>query len=318
MTSKLEVIGLGALNQDLIYQVGEILDDGEITIDEALETPGGSAANTVYALAKLGLSAGFVGIVGDDEAGRSLIRDFQSVGVDTSQILITQAAPTGQVLAFCNREGRRSLYVLPGANSLLTKADIPLSYLNRAQLLHLSSFAGKHQLQSMIELVQEVDPRIKISLSPGSLFSSWGLSALEPLIRKATILFLNREEVERLTGQDFKAGARSCLGLGCSMAVITLGADRQGACCYVLSGHGEWMVEAKRSQKREIVDAIGAGDAFAAGFLYGFLKKKRPQACGLLGDITARFSVSARGARAGLPSLDQLAGEYQARTGHRL
>ena len=82
MTNNIEVVGLGALNIDYLYQVERILDDGEAVIDEAKSSPGGSAANTIYGLAKLGVKAGFTGVVGDDAEGRVLLEDFQRAGVD--------------------------------------------------------------------------------------------------------------------------------------------------------------------------------------------------------------------------------------------
>ncbi len=82
--SSVEVVGLGALNIDHIYQVERILDDGESVVNEAVSFPGDSAANTIYGLAKLGVSTGFTGVVGDDAEGEMLVRDFQKVGVDTT------------------------------------------------------------------------------------------------------------------------------------------------------------------------------------------------------------------------------------------
>ena len=86
--SKIEVIGLGALNMDNIYQVERILEDGETVVKESAAFPGGSAANTIYGMAKLGVSTGFIGVVGDDAEGKLLRQDFQEAGVDTSQIKV--------------------------------------------------------------------------------------------------------------------------------------------------------------------------------------------------------------------------------------
>ena len=82
--SSIEVVGLGALNIDRLYQVERILEDGEAVVNETLASPGGSAANTIYGLAKLGVATGFAGVVSDDTEGQMLIQDFQKVGVDTS------------------------------------------------------------------------------------------------------------------------------------------------------------------------------------------------------------------------------------------
>ena len=95
--SSIEVVGLGALNIDHMYRVEHILDDGEAVVDEAKSFPGGSAANTIYGLAKLGVNTGYTGVVGGDAEGKILLQDFQKVGVDTSQIRVKLDAKTGSV-----------------------------------------------------------------------------------------------------------------------------------------------------------------------------------------------------------------------------
>ena len=145
--SKIQVIGLGALNIDYIYKVERILEDGEAVAEEAKSFPGGSAANTIYGLGKLGMSVGFCGVVGDDGEGKLLLRDFKAVGVDTSHIKAKKRARTGSVLCLSDRRGRRSLYVLPGANNLLKLSDLDLKFINQAEMLHLSSFAGDKQFK---------------------------------------------------------------------------------------------------------------------------------------------------------------------------
>ena len=90
--SNIEVVGLGALNIDHIYKLEHILDDGEAVVEEAASSPGGSAANTIYGLARLGITTGFTGVIGDDAEGEIMLHDFQKVGVDTSQIRLKHGA----------------------------------------------------------------------------------------------------------------------------------------------------------------------------------------------------------------------------------
>ena len=92
--SNIEVIGMGAMNMDHLYQVERILSDGQAPVKNFQLLPGGSAANTIYALAKLGIKTGFIGAVGDDEIGHKLLEDFESVGVDTSHIAIKSGKTT--------------------------------------------------------------------------------------------------------------------------------------------------------------------------------------------------------------------------------
>ena len=308
----LDVIGLGALNIDHLYQVERILLDGEAPLEGHVSAPGGSAANTIYALAKLGVEAGFVGAVGDDEVGRMLAQDLASVGVDIGQIKVKRDAPTGSVLCLSDRRGRRALYASPGANSLLGREDIELARI-KARIVHLSSFVHQGQLELAIDLLGELVPTIKVSFAPGALYAARGLQALAPILKRTDILFVNRDELRQLTGQDFSPGARRLLEQGCHTVVVTMGGGKKRGttpACYVLSGERAYLVEPQRAGT-EMVEATGAGDAFAAGFLYGLIEGKGPEECGFLGDIVAGFSMSRLGARAGLPTQAQLSQRYR-------
>jgi len=311
--SNIQVIGLGALNIDHIYKVERILDDGEAVASEAESFPGGSAANTIYGLAKLGVSAGFCGVVGDDDEGRTLLQDFQKVGVDTSRIKVKPKAKTGSVLCLSDNLGKRSLYVLPGANNLLTMDDLDLNYINQAGVLYLSSFADDRQFKMSLELVDKLDDSVKLSFAPGALYAIKGLKALAPILSRTYLLFLNEDEIRQLTGEDVKAGAESCLKQGCHNVVVTLGKGAElkdtTASGYIRDTENEYVI--KPQDIGASMDTTGAGDAFAAGFLCGVVNNKGLEECGLLGDIAARFSISETGARQGLPTPNQLAQRYQ-------
>ncbi len=309
-----EIIGLGALNIDQIYGVPQILTEGEVAIDSFLSALGGSAANTIYGLAQLGVTAGFVGAVGDDEAGHWMIQDFQKVGVDTTHIKVKGEAQTGSVMCLSDRRGGRALYVSPGANNVLEMEDIDLAYLNRARVLHLSSFANEKQLNLQLKLVSELNPSVKLSFAPGTLYSALGLRDLAPLLRRTWILFVNQLELEQLTGEGPPEGGRLCLEQGCRMVAATMGKGEvlEGgrlAASYIFTGEQEYLIEGQ--QPGEVKDTTGAGDAFAAGFLYGWLRGKGPQQCGYLGDLMASFCIARIGARAGLPKLAELASKYE-------
>ncbi len=320
--TKIEVVGLGALNMDYLYRIERILDDGEAVVKELILSPGGSAANTIYGLAKLGVNTGFAGVVGADEDGRLLVQDFQKVGVDTSQIRVKPRTKTGSVLCLSDSLGKRSLYVSPGANSLLTTDDLDVSYINQARLLHLSSFADDRQLKLSAGLMNKLNPSIKVSFSPGALHTAKGLKALTPILARTYVLFVNYSEMRRLTGQDIIAGAKSCLSHGCRIVVVTLGKGTKlelgkgtghravTAVAYIRDAENEYVVE-PTGKRIPVRDTTGAGDAFATGFLYGGLNNKDLKTCGELGNIVAQFSIARLGAREGLPTLPQLSQRYR-------
>jgi ribokinase len=321
----LDIVGFGAMNIDHMYRVGELIADGEQSVNGFESLPGGSAANTIYGLAKLGVKAGFVGAVGIDDDGEKLIKDFKNVAVDTSQIRIKQEVKTGSTVCLSDRLGGRAIYVSPGANNLLGLEDIDLAYLNRAQMVHLSSFVDDRQFNLQVGVTEKLSSSVTVSLSPGMLYVARGLKTLAPLLERSHIVFMNREEIERLTGSDFKSGTREIAKFCCRFVVVTLGKGldkgKDGiVTAYVYDGKQkqEYEVESEKVTLKLLFESTGAGDAFAAGFLYGFLKGKRIEECGLLGDIMASFGIRAIGARKGLPTLSQLSRKYLQRSGKPL
>ncbi len=295
-----DVVGFGALNLDELYRVERLLDDDEGQVVFAGAYPGGSAANTVYALAQLGMRTGFLGAVGDDDAGKVLLESFKSVGVDTSGIVIKPRVKTGRVLGFIDAQGRRTLYVEPGANSALRKADIDLSYIARATYVHLSSFVGEEQWKIQCELVHALSPKTSVSFAPGALLARRGLRTLFPVLKRTHVLFLNRRELELLSHtSDLKVGTHTLLQAGPQIVVVTLGEEGS----YVTDGKRSYRVEAPRV--RRIVDTTGAGDAFAAGFLYGLFEERTLRECAELGAHLARQAVSQMGGRPSISPLRQ-------------
>jgi ribokinase len=287
-----DVVGFGALNLDELYRVERLLDDDEGEVVFVGAYPGGSAANTISALAQLGLRAGFLGAVGDDDAGRILVESFKSVGVDTSGIVIKPKVKTGRALGFIDSQGRRTLYIEPGANSFVRKADIDLSYVARAKLVHLSSFVGEEQWAIQCELVRALSPKTMVSFAPGALLARRGLRTLSPVLKRTHVLFLNRRELELLahTG-DLEIGTRTLLSAGARIVAVTLGAFGS----YVTDGRRAHKIGAPRP--RRILDTTGAGDAFAAGFLYGLFEERELRACAEFGAQLARQAVSQLGGR---------------------
>jgi len=151
-----EVIGFGALNVDKLYSVDKIAGVGEErVVKNCVETAGGSAANTVVGLARLGHKVGYIGKVGDNREGKFLLRSFIDEKVDTKGVILSKGEMSGVVIGFVDSEGERSLYVNPGANNTLDFAEIDRDYANDAVFLHLSSFFGEKQFE--IQVWETVD-----------------------------------------------------------------------------------------------------------------------------------------------------------------
>ncbi|MDD4859343.1 MAG: PfkB family carbohydrate kinase [Dehalococcoidales bacterium] len=310
-----EVVGLGALNVDHLYNVERILVDGEAAVKTASAYPGGSAANTIYGLAKLGVSTGYIGAVGDDADGNLLLRSFREVAVDSSRIKTKPGVNSGAALCLSDDLNRRSLYIAPGANNLLSETDIDTTYVNQCRILHITSFVDDKQFDLTLKLLDKLDESVKVSFSPGNLYAAKGLATLEPIIARSHVLFVNYDELHNLTGKDVAAGSQQFLDMGCRMVAVTLGKGRKvknktNAVAYICSTSTEAVIAPVKADRMTIVGSAGAGDAFAAGFLFGLLKKKDIRECGQLGDLVARFCLTRPGAREGLPSLKELSQKY--------
>ncbi len=318
-----DVIGIGALNIDRIYSVPRVVTDGAQLIDEVVVDAGGCSANTAYALAKLGLHCGFLGAVGDDADGETVVRSFVEVGVDTSYIARKAGVATGSVLAFADEEGNRAMYAEQGANALFEPEDLDAAYLASARLILFSSFGGAIPLAVQRRAVEALPPTAVTALFIDALLAHGGLDALAELVSRCTITFANADELRELTGLELPAAAEALLDLGCQTVVVTFGRGmtRQPwmeteavaeerrelpIVCWLLSRDSRWALPALPTHEGPIVDATGAGDAFAAGFLWGFLAEEPLSRCASLGHVAAGFCLASMGCRAGLPTREAL------------
>jgi ribokinase len=301
--NKLDIIGFGALNVDSLLKVDRIAGpEEESFIENYTEACGGSAANTIVGLARLGLKVGFIGKVADDHEGKLQIDTFTDEGVDTNGIIHAKQGRSGAVLGFVDKKGARALYINPGVNDTLESREINLEYVAQTSYLHLSSFVGEKPFRAQKKLVGMLPNNIKVSFDPGAIYAQKGLAAIDPLIRNSHVFMPNSIELEQLTGEpDYLKGAEAILEMGVKIVVVKLGAKG----CYVTDGEDKFLVD---GFPVKVVDTTGAGDAFNAGFLYGLLDNKNNlYECGRLGNYVASRSITAMGARAGLPYTKDLA-----------
>jgi len=296
---KLDCIGFGALNLDKLYRVEQIAKAGEesfiIGYEEHL---GGSAANTIVGLSRLGNKVGFIGKVSDDEGGRRQIQSFIDEGIDVSGVIKVEAGRSGIVVGFVDSLGERTLYVDPGVNDTLEFEEIELAYAASAKFLHITSFVGENPFQAQRRLLEAL-PSIRATLDPGGLYARKGLQAMRPFLRRSYVAFPNENELRLLTGEGVEDGSKVLLHEGVDIVAVKLG--ERG--CFVTDGRESYFVP---TFKVEVVDTTGAGDAFCAGFLHGLIAGKDIYECGRLGNLVASKKLSKPGARAGLPRLQDL------------
>ncbi len=304
-----DVIGLGALNVDFIYEVARLeLGKGSIKFRSGAEiftdlkefdsvkrllqnvgklrgkSGGGQAANTAVALSRMGFSTGFVGKVGRDSEGDFLIRSM--MGVDTSRILKNERS--GICLSVLDEFKDRSTLILPNCNDTLTFDEIDLDYIKDAQFLHMTSFIGDLPLMAQRRVAEEVFSEVKITFDPGEIYANRNLREILPIIKRSFAIFITDREIELLTGKDFSTGAKELLNMGCSIVACKLG--ERGS--HILSQTQEFSIPAERV---EVMDKTGAGDVYAAGFLAGLLLERPLYECAKLATKAAALSITGYG-----------------------
>jgi len=300
MTS-FDVVGFGALNVDKLFKVNKIAKkEEESFITDCEEACGGSAANTIVGLARLGCKMGFIGKVAGDREGKMLIDDFQREGVDTNGIIHSKHGRSGTAMSFVDKRGERALYVDPGVNDTIEFSEINMKYAFQTRFLHVTSFIGEKSFQTQKKLVETLPKNVRLSLDPGELYAEKGMQMLEPLISRTSVFMPSQSELQLLTGKDdHRKGAEVLLRKGVGVAAVKLGSKG----CYVTDGKESHLIEAF---KVKVVDTTGAGDAFCAGFLYGLISGKSLYECGRIGNFVASRCIIKMGARSGLPHVEDL------------
>ena len=298
-----DAVGFGALNVDKLFRVDKIAGrEDESFVLEYQESCGGSAANTIVGLARLGLKVGFMGKAAHDREGQLLLEGFRQEKVDTRGIVVEKRGQSGVVMGFVDRGGQRALYVAAGVNDTIEPHDVDFDYVGRAKLLHVTSFVGEKPFESQKKLMQKLPSNIAVSFDPGMLYAKRGLSKLMPIVKRALTVMPNEVEMKLLTGEDYEEGARSLMAEGVKIVAVKLGVKG----CFLTNGRESHLL---KPYDVKVVDTTGAGDAWNAGFLYGLISNRHLRECGLLGNFAASRCITEMGARRGLPRLVDLPSE---------
>ena len=301
------ILCLGAINLDLKFQVDDLegfLQDWGTGLSRGGEEPvsreqearltallarygrpagrcgGGMAANTAYALACLGLPVALVGRVGADADGEFLQETL--TGVDLSHVVVQ--GESGRAYILTDREGERTILVAPNTNHDLKEGDLPWETLAAADYLHLTAFVGQGPLEVQRTIAGRVPDSVRLSFDPGELYARRGWQALEDIFDHLETLLVTETEWRQLGG-DPKVHPNWAPPL----VLIKRGA--QGARLLTPLRYLDFPVELAG----DLVDTLGAGDVFAAGYLAGRLGGLHLNACVRLGNRAAAFSLRGAG-----------------------
>ncbi len=290
----------GEINPDLILsgdvepQFGQV----EKRVDSAHLTVGSSSVITACGAARLGLKVAFIGVCGDDLFGRFMLEEMERRGVDTSAVLVDPHQSTG-LTVILNKGHDRAMLTFPGAIAALRADQVSDDLLRRARHLHVASYFLQDALRPGLP---DLFRRARALGLTTSLDTNWdpagrweGVLDLLPLV---DVFLPNRAEACALTGAtDVTRAARRLADLAGRVAV-KLGAE--GA----LGVRGEQTVRVP-SIPVDVVDTVGAGDTFDAGFLYGFLHGWSLEQSLRLAAVCGALSTQSAGGIAAQPTLDE-------------
>ncbi len=315
----LDVVAIGSPLLDVVDLTSEDglagtgLEKGSMTlidlvtadaVQAAMRAPrfvsGGSVANTTAGIAALGGRAGFVGAVADDEVGRTYAEHLRAAGVEFEPHLSESAAGdglgTGRCVVLITEDADRTMGTYLGAASTLSPNGVSASLVARASIVLLEGYlwdvpAAKEALRHAAATAHAHDGSVALSLSDPFCVARHRREFLDLLLDDVDILVGNEEEVTMLfDARSYRAALEAAEETGL-LVVMTRGA--QGA--VVLTAHGPQDVPAASAER--IVDTTGAGDLFAAGFLFGLTHGLGPVESTRLGGVCAAEVISHTGAR---------------------
>jgi sugar/nucleoside kinase (ribokinase family) len=272
------------------------LADNHQTMSSLHEVAGGSAANTMAGLASLGGKGLFLGKVSDDRLGKAFAQSMAATGVEFSNGSSPSTASTATSMIAVTPDGQRSMNTFLGACREMTPDDVEEDRLAGARILYIEGYLwdeekAKQASRKAIAAVKGAGGRVALSLSDPFCVGRFRDEFLHLLDRDVNILFANEDEARALFQvEDFDgvvAGAKKWGGI----AAVT----RSAKGCVIVE---EGMVhEVPAAPVKRVIDTTGAGDQFAAGFLYGLTHGKGLADCGRLGALAAAEVISHYGAR---------------------
>jgi adenosine kinase len=263
----------------------------------AVETSGGSAANTIVGLASLGARTAFIGKTKDDGLGRAYSHDIRAAGVSFPTKPAVAGPSTGRCYVLVTPDGERTMNTYLGAAQDLHPADIDADAVAASAILYLEGYLwdpknAKEAFLKAAKIAHDAGRKVALSLSDAFCVDRWREEFLQ-LMRSRTVdlIFANETELHSLyQTSDFNTAVAALRG-DIAVAVVTRSADG----CVIIGGEAAEAVPAFPVER--VVDTTGAGDLFAAGFLFGLARGADDRTCGRLGALAAAEVIQHLGAR---------------------
>jgi len=269
-------------------QINAIL--AKITHLEKQETCGGSAANTISGLARLGIQTGYVGKIGHDAYGTFFNGEMKQHGVTTR--MFYGRAQTGRALGFITPDSERTFATFLGSAVELQGSDLKAELFGGYDIFHIEGYmVQNHQLfETAVRLAKDAGLEVSLDLASHNVVRE-NLGFLQEIVaRYVDIVFANEDEAMAFSGEKSPSEALVTISPQCRIAVVKLG--KSGS------------LVKRQDERHEIgciparaIDTTGAGDLYAAGFLYGLIRDYSLAICGRIGSLLSGKVVEVVGAK---------------------
>lgn len=311
----IDVVGIGNALVDVIsHESDELVDELGLTkgtmrlIDQeeaeslyermgaGTEISGGSGANTIVGVAALGGTAQYIGKVRDDQLGDVFAHDLRATGVGFDVAPTTSGASSGRCLILVTPDAQRTMNTYLGASVSFGPDDLDESTIASAKVLYLEGYLfdspeAQAAFRTAAEIARSAGGKVAVTLSDPFCVERHRDAFLDLIDSNVDLLFANEAEACSLFRCESVSEAAAALADKSLVAAIT----RSEHGSLVVSG--DERVEVRASAVERVVDTTGAGDLFAAGFLFGFSRSYDLERCARIGSIAAAEVISHVGAR---------------------
>lgn len=294
-----DVTCLGILVADVVGKPVDIMPErGKLTLVDRMELHGGGCANnTGIGLAKIGVKTTVIGKVGNDGFGDFMVNSLTRSGVDCSGVVRDEETATSATMVMVHGDGERSFIHYIGANAALTEDDVNWGVVKSSKILHVAgtflmpAFDGEPTAR-VLKKAQSMG----VTTALDTCWDSKGrwMSVLEPCLQYVDYAVPSIEEARMVTGKYDPADVAKVL-MDKGVGTVALKMGDQG--CYIRSKDTELRIPIYTV---DAIDALGAGDAFAAGFLAGIVNDWDLERTGKFANATGAFCVTALGATTGI------------------
>ncbi|WP_050930751.1 adenosine kinase [Aestuariivita boseongensis] len=265
-------------------------------MENRVQTPGGSVANTIAGAGALGLQTAFIGRVKDDGLGRFYAKAMTDLGIDfVNDPVADGEAPTSRSMIFVSPDGERSMNTYLGISTGLSSADVPKEVTGNAKLMFLEGYlfdhdAGKSAFREAARATRAAGGKAGIAISDPFCVDRHRADFLSLIEHDLDFVIGNEAEIQSLFQNDHLDDALMLTAGICPLVVCT----RSGDGVSIMEGTSRTDVPV---DKITPVDATGAGDQFAAGFLYGMATGRDLETCARMGNVCAREVIGHIGPR---------------------